>query len=125
MSFSFLAASVYALASLFAVGFQIAMAFGKPWGDYAMGGRFPGQWPLNLRVAALFQAIILSSLAVLVVEHARTARMGRAIWISVAVAAVALFLNTITPSPKEWRLWQPVTLVMLLSSLAVALLAEN
>ena len=37
-----LAAIVYALATAVVVGFQVALAAGAPWGEYAMGGRFPG-----------------------------------------------------------------------------------
>ncbi len=48
--FAALAAGVFA--------FQIALTLGAPWGAYAMGGATPGQFPPELRVAALFQALL-------------------------------------------------------------------
>lgn len=48
---------------------------------------------------------------------------GWLIWVVVAVAVVSLILNLITPSASERRIWVPVALVMLLSSLVVALTA--
>jgi hypothetical protein len=39
----------------------------------------------------------------------------------VAVAAVGLVLNLITPSAGERALWAPVTVILLLSSVVVAL----
>ena len=41
------AAIIYAIVSLGVVAFQIAFAAGAPWGAYAMGGAFPGQFPLH------------------------------------------------------------------------------
>jgi hypothetical protein len=50
------------------------------------------------------------------------ARVSRwLIWMVVAVAAVGLVLNLITPSAGERALWAPVTVILLLSSVVVAL----
>ena len=57
------AALLYATVSASVVAFQIALAVGVPWGDYAMGGAFPGQFPPALRIAALVQALLLVVLA--------------------------------------------------------------
>ena len=51
-----LAALIFALMTALAVSFQIALALGAPWGHLAMGGRYPGQFPKPMRVAALAQA---------------------------------------------------------------------
>lgn len=45
------------------------------------------------------------------------------IWLVVVLSAVALFLNAISRSAGERRLWVPVTAALLLSSLLVALTA--
>jgi hypothetical protein len=42
------------------------------------------------------------------------------IWLVVAFSAISVVVNTITPSARERRLWAPVALVMLVSSLVVA-----
>ena len=39
------AAIVYAATAAGVVAFQVALAAGMPWGEYAMGGAFPGQFP--------------------------------------------------------------------------------
>lgn len=39
--------------------FQFGLALGAPWGELAMGEKFPGRWPINMRVAALFQIVVL------------------------------------------------------------------
>ena len=47
------AAFLYTVISAGVVAFQLALAAGAPWGAYAMGGAFPGQFPSALRIAAL------------------------------------------------------------------------
>jgi hypothetical protein len=80
-----------------------------------------------MRVAAVAQAALLASLALLVLSDAGVVLPSIAqtlpslIWLAVAFSGVSLVLNTITPSPRERMIWAPVALVMLLSSLVVAL----
>lgn len=47
------AAAIYSLVTLVVVGFQLALAFGAPWGAYAMDGAFPGRFPPAMRLAAV------------------------------------------------------------------------
>ena len=120
------AAIIYALVSAGIVAFQVALALGAPWGAYAMGGAFPGQFPPALRVAALVQAVVLLLLAGIVLARAGVAlhRWRRAarwlVWLAVAFAAVSLLLNLITPSAGERMIWAPVAFFLLVSSLMVA-----
>lgn len=121
------AAILYASVSAGAVAFQIALAVGVPWGEYAMGGAFPGQFPPALRIAALVQATLLAALAAIVLARAgliltRWSRRAHwLVWIVVAIAAVGLVLNVITPSGGERAIWAPVTLLLLVSSTIVAI----
>ena len=121
------AALLYTTVSAGIVAFQIALAVGVPWGEYAMGGAFPGQVPPALRIAALVQAMLLAALAAIVMARAGLILNGwsrRAhwlVWIVVAFAAVGLVLNVITPSGGERAIWAPVNLLLLLSSMLVAL----
>lgn len=119
------AALLYTAVTAVVVAFQTALAAGAPWGAYAMGGAVPGQFPPELRVAALIQAVLLVGLGLIVLSRAGlVATWSRAshrlIWFAVAFAAVGLVLNLITPSPGERAIWAPVTLVMLVTSLLVA-----
>jgi hypothetical protein len=121
-----IAGIVYAVATAIVVAFQIALALGAPWGAYAMGGAYPGQFPPELRIAALVQAGILLGFAGIVLSRAGIALKGWErvarwmIWVVVAFAAVSLVLNLITPSAGERMLWAPVALVLLVCSLLVA-----
>lgn len=120
------AALAYAVVSVGIIAFQIALAAGAPWGAYAMGGAFPGQFPPELRVAAVVQAVILAALALVVLARAgiampRWSRSSRwLIWVVVVFSALSLVLNLITPSAGERAIWAPVALVMLVSSVVVA-----
>jgi len=128
MNITMIAAIVYTIATAGVVAFQIALAFGAPWGEYAMGGAFPGRFPPRLRVAAVVQAVVLAALAVVVLAFAGVMlpELAQAtpwlIWLAVAFSAIAAVLNTITRSAGERRLWAPVTYVMLVCSLIVALI---
>jgi hypothetical protein len=81
-----------------------------------------------MRVLAVVQAVVLSLLALVVLSAAGviapglTADLPWLIWIVVAMDAVSVVMNTVSPSPGERRLWVPVGLAMLVTSLVVALL---
>jgi hypothetical protein len=123
------AAILFAIVTFGAIVFQIALALGAPWGRYAMGGAFPGRLPTAMRVAAVVQAVVIGSLAMVVLAHAGLVDIPVVrdlpwlIWVAVAFSAVSLVLNAISRSAGERRIWVPVALVMLGSSLVVALTA--
>jgi hypothetical protein len=121
-----IAAFLYAIITLAIVAFQIALAAGVPWGAFAMGGAFPGQFPLALRIAAIVQAALLIFFALVVLARAgiilpKWAQASRWLaWIVVAFSALSLILNLITPSTGERAIWAPVAFIMLISSGVVA-----
>jgi hypothetical protein len=121
-----IAALFYTIVSLAAIAFQVALAAGAPWGAFAMGGAFPGQFPPALRIAALVQAGLLLAMAAVVLARAGVILpgWGRAsrwlIWFVVAFAALSLILNLLTPSAGERAIWAPTAFFMLLSSGIVA-----
>jgi hypothetical protein len=122
-----LAACTYGVVSIGVIVFQLALAAGAPWGAYAMGGAFPGQFPPEFRAAAVVQAVIIALLALVVLARAGIAlpRWSRAsrwlVWVVVAFSGLSLVLNLITPSAGERLLWAPVALIMLISSVTVAI----
>lgn len=127
MDVTTVAAVTYALVTLVVVAFQVALALGAPWGAYTVGGAFPGRFPPALRLAALAQAALAGLMAAVVLSRAGLVLPGWAqasswlTWVIVAFAALSVALNTITPSAGERQLWVPVALVLLASSLTVAL----
>ena len=119
------AALLYAAVSLVVVAFQVALAAGVPWGAYAMGGAFPGRFPLTLRIAALAQAALIAGMSVVVLSRAGLVLAGwsratrRLVWFVVGFAAVSLVLNLMTPSAVERAIWAPVAVLLLASSAVV------
>jgi len=127
MSVVDIAAIVYAVATLVVVAFQVALALGAPWGRYAMGGRYEGRLPAVMRLSAAFQAVLLAALALVVLSSAGLiagtldADFPSLIWVPVGVSAVSAGLNAASRSAVERRTWVPVGLVLLGSSLIVAI----
>jgi hypothetical protein len=123
------AAIVFVAVTAAVIVFQCALALGAPWGAYAMGGRFPGRYPPAMRVAAVGQAVLLALVALVVLSKAGLVLPSLAdalpsiIWLAVAFSGVSVVLNALTPSSDERRIWVPVAVVMLVSSLVVALTA--
>ena len=121
-------AYLFALAASITVLFQLALAAGMPWGHLAMGGRYPGTFPPAMRVGAIVQAVLIAFLAIIVLSNAGVAFPGlfvlsnTLIWFAVAISAISLVMNLITPSKWERILWAPVALLMTVSSLVVAFL---
>jgi hypothetical protein len=107
--------------------FQLALALGAPWGDYAMGGKFPGKFPPQMRIAAVIQIVILFLIALVVLSASGLAlnqfyNFSRtAIWFVVAFFVLGSLMNLATKSVKERRIWAPVNVLLLLLSIFVAI----
>jgi hypothetical protein len=125
MAIASVAAIIYAIITLGVVAFQIALAAGAPWGAYAMGGASPGQFPPALRIAAVIQAVLLAGMAAVILARAGLVLPGWSqvshglVWIVVAITALSLVLNLITPSAGERAIWLPILSLLLISSLIV------
>lgn len=121
-------ALAYAAATAVVVVFVLALALGKPWGAYAMGGRWPGRLPPVVRVLEVVQAAILLLLAVIVLDRSGVIEadwlpdVAWLPWVPVVVSALSLLANASSRSEPERRTWVPVAIVMLVSSVAVVLL---
>jgi hypothetical protein len=126
MDIARVAAIIYAIATLGVVAFEIALAAGAPWGSYAMGGASAGQFPPALRIAAIIQALLLAGMAAVILARAGLVLPGWSrvshwlVWIVVALTALSLVLNLITPSARERAIWAPTLSLLLISSLIVA-----
>jgi hypothetical protein len=118
---------VFSFLIVIIVGFQLALAAGMPWGQLAMGGKYPGRFPPALRVAAVVQAAVLVALAVVVLARVGMLLPGwhslstKLIWGVVGFSGLSAVLNLITPSKWERILWAPVALGLTTCSVLVAL----
>ena len=107
--------------------FQLALALGASWGEYTMGGRFPGKLPTKMRIAAVIQIIILLGIVFIVLIKSGWAlsqfySIGRiGIWFVAAFFVLGSILNLSTPSKGERAIWGPVNILLLITSLIVAL----
>ena len=119
-------AYVFCFFTAIIVAFQLALALGAPWGEFAMGGKYPGRLPPTMRVAALVQLLLLLFVALIVLVRAELflgayMEIARsAVWFVVALFAVSSVLNIITPSKKERMVGGPIAIVLLISSAIVA-----
>jgi len=123
MSLPETAAAAFAILAAFPILGQMALVIGAPWGSITLGGRWPGVLPPRLRLAALAQAAILTALALIALDHGGYLDIGLppyAIWVTAAVTCISAVLNNITPSRIERRLWGPVTILMALAALTLA-----
>lgn len=119
-------AVIFAALSGIVIIFQGCLAAGVPWGEASMGGRYPGKYPPKMRLVAIVNMIILSFLALIVLSDAdlllpqlrQISRIG--IWFVVAFFGISTVLNSITPSKIE-RIWAPVALFQLITSIIVAI----
>ena len=120
------AAYLFSILIAFVVAFQLALALGAPWGEMAMGGKFPGRLPPRMRIAPLVQIVVLVFIALIVLTRAGvildefSSLSKSVIWAVVVFSLIAAILNTITPSKKERMLWAPVSLVLLICATYVA-----
>ena len=106
--------------------FQLAVALGAPWGAYTLGGKYPGQLPSKLRIAALAQILVMVVFALIVLFRAglifsELYAVGKvAIWFVVGFFVLGSLANLSTPSKGERLLWGPVNVLMLLMTIVVA-----
>ena len=121
-----MAAYIFCALTAVTIAFQLALALGVPWGEMAMGGKYPGRFPPKMRVAAVVQSLILLLIGLVVLVRAEVimpnmfSASKTAIWIVVAICLVGAILNIITQSKKERILWAPVTLALVCCSVIVA-----
>lgn len=112
---------VYCTLILGVIGFQVALILGAPWGRLTQGGQVDGPLPPAGRAAAAVSIVILVALALAMLSAAGQwpnwpAWTGR---VALAVNAVVMVLNWITPSAAERRVWGPITTVIFLLGVAI------
>ncbi|HEY8594598.1 MAG TPA: hypothetical protein VIL84_05080 [Devosiaceae bacterium] len=117
------AAVLYLGLTLVVVCFQLALAAGAPWGEYAMGGAVPGRYPPALRATAFLQGALLAWFGAVVWARAGMFRLRfappAAILLVVIVCGFSLAANLATPSAGERLIWAPVAAGLFISSLVV------
>ena len=122
-----LAAIAFILLTAIVIVFQLALVAGAPWGELTRGGRFPGRLPAKMRLVPVLSALLLAGFAAVIaaraglIESPATLSSGILVWVVVAYCSLGVVANAATPSKAERRLWLPVVLVMLITSITVAM----
>ncbi|MFO7706290.1 MAG: hypothetical protein R6V43_14355 [Halopseudomonas sp.] len=107
--------------------FQLALALGAPWGEYTLGGKFPGKLPSKMRIAALAQIVVLMLFGAIVLARSGLAFSAlhpfsrTAIWFVAGFFVLGTIANLTTPSRRERLLWGPANLIMLIATSLIAL----
>ena len=120
------AAAFVLLAALLAL-FQLALVAGAPLGHLTQGGTHPGRLPpanravagVSALLAAAFVGIVLTRVGWVAPERQAAARLW--VWGVVDLSALSLLANAASRSRAERALWVPVAMLMLATSLVVAL----
>ena len=121
-----ISAYVFTILSIILVLFQFGLTIGMPWGKASMGGKYPGKYPPKMRVVSLINIFVLSIIAVIVLIKADIifpqlkSFSNIAIYFIVGFSVLATILNLITPSKIERKIWLPVAVVLLVTSIIVA-----
>jgi hypothetical protein len=108
--------------------FQIALASGAPWGEYAYGGTKTGKLPTGFRINSVVAAFVMLGiaghyLAQLGVFEPILDPAGNSVvnWVLVGFTGLSALANNATRSKKERMVWGIPTILMFLAALAVAL----
>jgi hypothetical protein len=120
-------AVVFVAVLVLLVLFQLALAFGAPWGRFAWGGQYPGTLPAGYRIASVFSVLVYGFIAVLALDRAGVlevfpegfSRIG--IWVVFGYLALGVVMNAISRSKPERYLMTPVALVLAVLALLIAL----
>jgi hypothetical protein len=125
-----LIAILYLFLLAFTILFQIGLMVKKPWGEWTMGGYIKGVLPTKLRFAAFLSFLILVFFSLVVINKVGLfgANFNFLDWsklwskfLIIGFNVLAVIANSATRSLKERKLWQPITILMLLCSLALFL----
>ncbi len=106
--------------------FQGCLAAGLPWGEASMGGKYPGKYPLKMRIVAVINMILLGFITTIVLSEANLmfpqlktiSSIG--IWFVFTLFLIGTIMNTITRSKIE-RIWAPVALIQMITALIIGI----
>jgi hypothetical protein len=108
--------------------FQVALAAGAPWGEYAYGGTRTGKLPVGFRINSVVAALVMVAiaghyLAQLGVFEPLLDSAGNSVvnWVLVGFTGLSAIANNITRSKKERAVWAIPTILMFIAALLVAL----
>lgn len=108
--------------------FQLGLAAGKPWGDAAYGGTWPGVLPKGMRINSLvFALAVYPLIALYLIDAGEIAEVdwlpadGVVIWVLVVFFGLGTLANAASRSKIERKIWLVPTAIMFVCTLVLAL----
>lgn len=99
--------------------FQAMLVAGKPWGEYSWGGQHKGVLPIGYRIGGAISFFLLLAFAAInlctggfLPLPAWNISIKTLQWVVTGYAVLGTFMNAISRSPKERRLWTPVVALL-------------
>ncbi|MBX3093627.1 MAG: hypothetical protein KF680_03675 [Cryobacterium sp.] len=109
------------------VMFQLALAFGAPWGQFAWGGQNKGTLPVGYRIASAVSILIYSFIGAVALDKAGVIELFPAgfsditMWVVFGYLVLGVLMNAISRSRPERYAMTPVALVLAVLALLLAL----
>lgn len=111
--------------------FQLALALGAPWGQAAYGGQ-KAELPAPFRAASVVAILVWTAVILMLLRRSGIrvwapvpdSWLPVLIWLVVALLAIGVVGNAITPSAVERAIWLPVTALCLAGTVTVAITAR-
>jgi hypothetical protein len=107
--------------------FQILLAYGKPFGEFAWGGQHK-VLPKKLRVASILSIFIYLAIAVCLVSKSglyqiipKGKLLDTLVWIILAYFILGIFLNAISPNKSERYTMTPIAIILAICVLIIAI----
>lgn len=108
--------------------FQLALAAGKPWGEAAYGGTWPGVLPKGMRINSLvFALVIYPLIALYLLDAGEIAEIewlpadDIVIWVLAVFFGLGTLANAASRSKIERKIWLVPTAIMFACALILAL----
>ncbi|AFM12313.1 hypothetical protein [Turneriella parva] len=112
--------------------FQIFLATGKPWGEYAFGGQNKGVLPRHLRTASIFSCVLVTFFAAVNLAQAGLIQITGfeslfriAGWVIAGYAVLGTFMNAISRSKPERLLWTPIVALLAVLNITILVLTAK
>ena len=122
-----IAAFAFALVLALLLCFQLALAFGAPWGHLAWGGQNTGTLPTGYRIGSAVSVLVYAPMAFVALDRAEVIDVlpdgvsSVAMWVIFGILALGVVMNAISRSRAERLVMTPVAILLAVLALLTAL----
>ena len=123
-----IAAPILVVIAVGVAAFEVCLALGAPWGEWAFGGQHAGVLPRRYRASSALSLLVYALQATLYAQFSGwigevfpVVALTWLSWVFVAFFALGTLMNALSRSKRERALWTPIVALSLLCALIVAL----